>query len=524
MIPTRTARRWCLAMFLAVVPSRLAAQTASYEQLQTFSALLNQIRQSYVDSVGYPELVHAAVDGVLSSLDPHSRFVRADDAARELAYDSGTLAGAGISLDVVDDVLTVLAVQPRGPSARAGVAAGDRVFTINDTSVAGLNPEEAYRHILGEKGKKVRLTLLRGSRLEPDTVRVGVKLDFLQARSVGTVRMIDPTTGYVRLAEFQLKGGEEVKKAIGSLQSQGARRLVLDLRNNPGGAVVAAVEIASLFLPANSVVFRTVGRRRSANREFRTEGDGKFATLPLMVLIDQWSASASEALVGTLQDHDRALVLGHRSFGKALEQQLFPVPPQGDIVWLTVARIATPSGRIIQRSYRGLKAAQYYSFAGTGGTAQDTAEVFHTDHGRVVRGGGGLAPDVELPATTPLPPWFSVAADSNWIEAVSDSVAALLGKDDKARTAWSTATADWQTRLVQPLMARVDSRLGISSQPSADLLARLGRIMGGRAAEVRWGEDGYEDFAVRNDPGIRAAMTYWPQLDGLLSGQPVSKP
>lgn len=504
------------ALLLPLWP--LAAQGASYEQLQTFSSLLNQIRQSYVDSVPYPELVRAAIDGVLASLDPHSRFVRQEDAARELAYDAGQLAGAGLAFDEVDDQLTVLAVRPRGPAAKAGVAAGDRVLTINDTTMLGLTPEEAYRHILGEKGRKVHLLLLRGSRLEPDTVRAGVKLDFLEPRSVGVVRLISPATGYVRLGEFQAKGGEEMKKAVEDLQSQGARQLLLDLRSNPGGVVHSAVEIASLFLPDQTLVFRTVGRRRSANAEFRTAKEGPFAKLPLMVLIDEGSASSSEALVGSLQDHDRALVLGRRSFGKALVQQLFPIPPQGDIVWLTIARVVTPSGRIIQRSYRGLKQAQYYAFAGHGGAEQDTTAVFHTDDGRDVRGGGGLAPDVVLPRTAELPAWFSVAADSGWIEAVADSVAALLPKDAKGRTAWMSANSEWQTRLVAPLMNRVTVRLRIAAVPAPEFLTRLGRILGSRAAEVRWGQDGYEEFLVHNDPDIQAAMSYWPKLDSLLRG------
>jgi carboxyl-terminal processing protease len=508
-----------VVLLLGLLPLRpLAAQGASYEQLQSFSSLLNQIRQSYVDTVAYPELLRAAIDGVLASLDPHSRFVSHEDAERELAYDAGKLAGAGIAFDQVDDQLTVLAVRPRGPAAKAGVAAGDRVLTINDTTVLGLTTEEAYRHILGDKGRKVRLLLLRGSRLEPDTVRAGIKLDFLEARSVGMVRLIDPTTGYVRLGEFQGKGGEEVKKAVKDLQSQGARQLVLDLRANPGGVVHAAVEIASLFFVDQTVVFRTVGRQRSANAEFRTEKDGPFAKLPLMVLIDEGSASASEALVGSLQDHDRALVLGRRSFGKALVQQLFPIPPQGDIVWLTIARVVTPSGRVIQRSYRGLKAEQYYSFAGKGGTEQDTMAVFHTDRGREVRGGGGLVPDVPLPHSAELPAWFSVAADSSWIEAVADSVAVLLPKDPKGRAAWVSSADQWQTRLVEPLMQRVTSRLKTTVPPSPELLARLGRILGSRAAEVRWGQDGYEEFVLHNDPDIQAAMGYWPRLDELLGG------
>lgn len=237
-----------------------------------------------------------------------------------------------------------------------------------------------------------------------------------------------------------------------------------------------------------------------------------------MVLIDQGSASASETLAGALQDHDRALILGRRSFGKALIQERFPIPPQGDVAWLTIARVQTPSGRVIQRSYRGLKTGQYYSFAGKSGTESDTAKVYHTDHGREVRGGGGLAPDVPLEGPARLPGWFSVAADSGWIEGVADSVANLLPKDEKSHQAWISDSAAWQTRLVTPLLQRVTTRLSIAEAPSPALLGRLGRILGFRATEVRWGIDAGDEFVVHNDPDLRAAMAYWPRLPELLAG------
>jgi len=507
-----------LAAGLASAPPTLAAQ-ASYEQLQTFSSLLNQIRASYVDSVTYAELVHAAIDGVLGSLDPHSRFLRREDGEREQAYEAGVLAGTGIVFDEVDGSLTVLAVMPGTPAARAGVSAGDRLLAINDTASDGLSAWEVGSRLLGPKGTKVRLLFERGNRLEPDSVRVNLKYDLLQPKSVTAARLIDPTTGYVRLSGFHYKAGDEVEKSVKDLRGKGARRLVLDLRGNPGGLVYAAVEISSLFLPKKSPVFHTVGRRKSATGEFETERDGPFRDLPLMLLIDEGSASASEAVAGSLQDHDRALILGRRSFGKALMQQGFPIPPQGDFVYLTVGRIATPSGRIIQRAYRGLKATQYYSFAGRSGTEQDTSAVFHTDKQRPVRGGGGIAPDVPIARSAVLPGWWSVVADSGWIEAVADSAGALLPKDRAAGARWTDSPVGWQTGLVDPLLSRVHDRLKISAEPDSAIRGRIGRILAYRAAEVRWGQDAAEALVVRYDPDLRVAMGYWDKLDQLLSGQ-----
>jgi peptidase S41-like protein len=264
-------------------------------------------------------------------------------------------------------------------------------------------------------------------------------------------------------------------------------------------------------MPKGTLVFRTVGRRRSANEQVLTTKDSPFRDAPLLVLIDEGSASASEAVAGSLQDHDRAVLAGRRSFGKALVMQLFPVPPQGDAVFLTVARVVTPSGRIIQRSYRGLKAEQYYIFAGRSGAEADTQAVFRTDAGREVRGGGGIMPDVVLPGSPSLPPWFAAAADSGFIEAVADSIAALLPKDASGQKAWLDATDQWASRLVAPFLDRVRSRLGVKGEPLPALEARLGRILALRATEVRFGPEAAEDFQLHNDPDIRAGLAAWSQ-------------
>lgn len=506
-----------LALAVALLPQRATAQGASYEQLQTFSSLLNQIRLSYVDSVTYGQLIHAAIEGVLTSLDPHSRFERRIDAERELEYALGKLAGTGLYLDQVDDQLAVLSVHPGSPAARAGVTPGDRLVSINDTAVSGLTPQEAGSRLTGDKGKKLRLIFTRGTRLEPDSIPVTLKIDFLKPLSIGSKSLVDPTTGYVQLAEFQLKGGEELERAISDLKGKGAKRLIIDLRGNPGGFPIAAEDIVGLFLPKDTLIYRTEAKHQSDGEVLRNHRDGSYRDLPLMVLIDDGSASASEVVASALQDHDRALILGRRSFGKALIQRRFPLPPEGDVVWLTVARIVTPSGRIIQRSYRGLKAAQYYNYAGKGGTTLDTMQLFHTDHGREVRGGGGIVPDIALPATAALPVWWSAAVDSGWYEAIPDSVASLLPKDQPARLHWFDARDEWQTRLVAPFLDRVRSRLGITASADTLLTARLGRILGHRAAAVRWGPDAGDEFMIRNDPDIKAAMAYWDRLGTLLS-------
>ncbi len=514
----RLPLRWVLLVCVAMVPPQgsVAQARSNYEELQTFSGVLNHIRVNYVDSVQYGDLVRAAIDGVLRSLDPHSRFVSRIDAERDAALGRGELGSVGLVLEDVDGLPTVLTVLDRSPAAKKGIAAGDRLVAIDDTTVAGLDAKTVELRLAGAAGSRVTLSLERGSRLEPQPYRVALKRERVVPRSVGMIRMLDGTTGYVRLAEFHASAPDELDKAIDEVRRDGARQLVLDLRGNPGGSVASSVEIASLFLPRNTLVFRTRGRKQDVDEDFVTKRDGTFRDIPLVVLIDRRSASASEALAGSLQDHDRALLVGGRSFGKALMQAPF-VLPGGDVVWLTIGRVLTPSGRHIQRRYQGLRAEQYVSFAGRSGAEQDTAEAFRTDAGRVVRGGGGVRPDIELPEPPPLPVWHAVAADSGFDDAVADSVGFGLPQSDQARAGWEYAAQRWRTELLEPYLARVRQRLGVTAVVDSALAWRLARGLAARAIAVRWGDDARDEFLLRTDPVIALAVAQFPRLPALLA-------
>jgi carboxyl-terminal processing protease len=499
----------CLASLVGI-PARAQAQVSTYEQLQSFSSVLSQVRANYVDSVNVGSLVRAAIVGMLRSLDPHSRYQAREDFELEARFDAGQLAAVGLSVEDADGAPVVLNVVPGGAAARAGILPGDRVRAMNDSAVAGLGARTLALRLLGERGTRVRLTLERGPRWEPDTFVVTLKRAIIEHHVVSPPRLVEPGTAYIRLAEFTPPAAKELRDALERLRGMGAKRLILDLRGNPGGSIAAMIEIAQEFLPAHTSVFRTAGRKKSGVDSVVTAQAGDFVTLPLIVLVDEGSASASEMLTGTLQDHDRALVVGRRTFGKALMQTALPLPG-GDVVWLTTARVITPSGRLIQRSYQGIAAEQYYSLAGRTGLASDTLTVYHTDHGRPVRGGGGIRPDVERPAAS-FPVWFPVALDSGFVEAVADSVAAVLPANKEARVAWLDESARWDRDLVTPFLARVRTRVAVRAEPDTALRARLGRALASRAAEVRWGPDGAEEFLLHNDPDIRAAIAAFPAL------------
>lgn len=516
MTPFRTARRAGLLLVVMIVTAAPLRAQSSYEELGAFSDVLNYIRTSYTDSVGYPELVRAAIGGVLSSLDPHSYFLGREDYARRNSLERGELGTVGLAFELVDGRPTVLAVLEGSPAARARVQPGDRLLTIDDTSAGGIDAEHLSLRLAGDKGSRVRLRFARGSYLEPDTLKVTLKREQIALKAVTVTGMADSVTGYVRLAEFTLSAGDEVDQALKTLKGRGMRRAILDLRGDPGGRIVGAVDVAGLFLPRGAIVFRTRNRRVSEDHDFATQRDGQWRDLPLIVLIDDRSASASEALVGSFQDNDRAVVVGRRSFGKALIQRPF-ILQTGDVVFLTVGRVLTPSGRFIQRRYEGIGVEQYYSFRGTSGDPADTAQVFHTNAGRLVHGGGGIAPDVELPPPQVLPVWWSVASDSAFDTAVADSVAQTLPSSAAARLQWLDDSAAWQGRLLPPFLARTRAALHVAATPDSGQAARIARVLAWRVAEVRWGPDAGLQFAFHNDVGTRAALETFPRLATLLA-------
>ncbi len=486
----------------------------SADELTRFSAVLSHVRANYVDSVTYKQLVHSAIDGMLKGLDPHSWYRSAEDNARFNALERGELAVIGVSVEVADGLPTILAVTDASPADHAGVRPGDRLRSVDGVPTAGLAAGAISLRLAGAKGSKVKLLLERGSRLEPDSVSVVIKRDMAKPQHyVRATLMLDATTGYVKLGEFGAKSAEEVHAAVKSLRSQKAKRLILDLRGNPGGIVIEAVSIASQFLPESSLVFSTRGRQRTTNVEYRTKGAGDFQDMPMVVLQDQGSASASEALAGSLQDNDRAVIAGRRSFGKALMQTSFQVPD--GFIMLTIGHVIAPSGRYIQRPYTGLQLEQYYAFAGDSAWV-DTTRIFKTVHGRPVKGGGGIAPDVPLPPPPTAPRWWTVAADSGWDQAVADSVANKLATGAAASAAWAHDTAGWADRLLPPLLARVRSRLGVSATIDPLTRASMARKLATEAATVRWGEEAGREVSIKNDPDVIAAMGLFGRVGEIL--------
>lgn len=516
--PRRSPFAWLPVVLLlgTASPAVAQAETSAYQELQTFSGVLNHIRLNHADTISYRRMVRAAIDGVLESLDPHSYFLsRADNVALGRLR-LGDLAGVGIHLEPVGDDLVVRTLDRDGPAERGGLFPGDRLLSVNDTSVAGLDAPAAEALLVGKKGSKVRLRLARGPHFEPREFDVELARAIANLSAVSPPVPLDSETVYVRVVMFGQEAARDLEKTLGDAAKDGRRRVVLDMRGNPGGLVSEAVDMAALFLPKNVTVFSTRGRKRDVNVDYETDRNGPLRDLPVVILIDAGSASAAEAFAGALQDLDRAALVGRRSFGKALMQSPFFLP-HGDIVWLTIGRVQTPSGRVIQRAYRGLNADQYRNFAGSDTAAEDSVETFRTARGRTVRGGGGIRPDVETPGPPEPPAWWSEAYERGWMESVADSAAASLSPAPAALATW-IEDADAHQRVGEALLARVRAELGIRADAEPAMLASIRRTLAARVAAVRWGVDAGARFRVAVDPDVRAAVDVFPRLDRILAG------
>lgn len=480
-----------LVLMLLVAPVTADAQRASYEELQTFSAVMNLIRLNHVDSVSYAPLVRAAIEGALGAVDPHSRYVRRDVEAQLIAARSGDFGTAGVELDRLRDVVTVLSVGRGSPAEKAGLLPGDRIVEVAGSRTAGLAAHEVELLLTGAPGSERRLTVERGDPLNAARIELAISLAPFRWPNIAPPIMLADDIGYVRLGGFDTRAAVDLERALDGLRRRGMERLVLDLRGNPGGLLNEASSVAALFLPKNAVVMQTKGRKLDASSEYRTRSGGRYQQMPMVVLVDGSSASAAEALAGALQDHQRAVIAGHRTFGKALVQSPFPLPA-GDVLWLTIARVHTPNGRMIQRSYDGLSAGQYAAAAEALRRGGPTA---------AAAGSGGIEPDVYFDARPTPPRW--------WMDARGRGLDMLTAQRAQLPDDAGGDGAAWHAPLLQALHAVVLEAFG--SVPALDPAQESAvlRHLTYTAVGMQRGEPAALEFATMTDPEVqRAALLF----------------
>lgn len=395
-----------------------------FQNLNKISALLSLIDAKYVDSLDLSSISEALIPKVLAELDPHSVYIPADQRKLMDEQLEGSFSGIGVQFRILEDTIYVIAVIKGGPSERAGLIAGDRIVTINDSSFTGknINNEKILKTLRGDKSSVVKLGVRRFK--NPDIIEFNVIRDDIPVYSIDAKYKIGNEIGYIKLGTFGVNAHSEFIEAYAYLQKQGCSKYIIDLRGNTGGLMEPALKIANEFLPNNRLILYTQGKSYPRENVY-SDGSGSCQNSPLVVIVDEWSASSSEILAGALQDNDRAWIIGRRSFGKGLVQTEVPFN-DGSAVRLTIARFYIPSGRSIQKPYVKGQDENYQmdilnrylkgEFDSKDSIRFIDSLRFETVAGRTVYGGGGIMPDYFVPLdTSGLSAWYTQVQNKDLI-------------------------------------------------------------------------------------------------------------
>jgi carboxyl-terminal processing protease len=372
--------------------SALATDDRVPEHYKAFSAALTAIENGYVDKVDSENLVTSAIRGMLSTLDPHSSYFTPREYAQMRERQEGRYYGIGVSIQVFDGDITAMNVFEGSPAYKKGIRRGDVLAIVDDKDAKGWTVEQAQHALRGPKGTTVQVRVRR--RGYQDLIRFELTRDEVYIPTVPAYFMVDATTGYIRMQDFGENTDRDVKHALHDLAAKGMRRLLFDVRGNPGGPLDQAIKVANEFLPKGRMIVSTHGRISNSDQEYRATEDSEFTDMPVVMLANRDSASAAEIVTGALQDHDRAYIVGETTFGKALVQSVYRISSNAGLA-LTTAHYYTPSGRLIQRPWD----ASFDEYLSYRLRDQDSAkphppsDLKYTDAGRPVYSGGGIEPD-----------------------------------------------------------------------------------------------------------------------------------
>jgi carboxyl-terminal processing protease len=520
-------QRWGLIALVAVISflsggwllqRGVASDGNVYQQARLFDDVLGHVSTYYVDSLGETDLYQKATKGMLEQLqDPYSVLLTGDDYKALTEQTSGNYAGLGIQIDVRDGWITVVAPLPETPAERAGIETGDQIIEVDGKSTEGWKNDQAVKALRGAAGSKVAITIRRAGIPEP--IKYRLTRAQIHMRSVPLGTLFDSGIGFISLNPVSETSAEELRQEISSMKAKGMKSLILNLRGNPGGLLDQGVKVADLFLDARQEIVSTRGRARGSTKEFFDEAKQVWPDLPIVILVDEGTASAAEIIAGALQDHDRAVVVGAPTFGKGLVQTLFPLG-EGVALKLTTARWFTPSGRTIQRIAKDeedqAKQAAMAVVSDTVLGAPDEAAtdsalkerpIFRTDAGRIVRGGGGIVPDlvIRLDTLSAAEREFAKAL-GNGLPAYRDaltSIALEAKKNHGIKAESFKVTPEMRQQVYNRLRAR-DVQIspgvfqGAGSLIDEQLGYEIARYVFGRPAEFR--------RRAANDPQMQTAM------------------
>ena len=503
------------------------------KQLSKMRRAFVVINQKYVDPLQASTVATEGVEGMIKSLDPHSTYIPADRAEDVKDQYQGSFGGIGIVFEVPNDTARVISPVAGGPSEDVGVMAGDRIVGIEDSSAIGLSSNEIQNRLKGEIDTEVQMTVYRPTM--NDRMTFTITRAKIETQSVRSPYMVNDETGYISINRFTMKTHDEFRQAAKTLLGQGMERLVLDLRGNPGGVMRTSWQIANEMLGENMTIVETKGRSERMNRTITAKPGGLLRDQPIIVLVNRGSASASEILTGALQDHDRAFIVGRRTFGKGLIQKQFDLGDKS-VLQMTVGRYYTPLGRLIQSPYERGNNKDYYKqkFSTINQATYHLNEyresipdslAYKTDHGRTVFGGGGILPDyVVQPDTTALThlvrsgldyafarKWFTTHETklrSNWQERPEKFEASYAVSDNMLDEFWAFAEENGVTITESADSVDVSDRVYsmATAREQQDFVAT--RVKG-YLARLMYGRGVARPILNQADPVFQEAMSLW---------------
>ncbi|MEE9179555.1 MAG: S41 family peptidase [Vicinamibacteria bacterium] len=496
--------------------------------LRRYTDVLRIVEKEYVTEVEPSRLVHSSIRGMLRTLDPHSNFLERRDYVSLQERQKGSYHGLGISVQMIDGNLTVVSPFEGTPAYRLGIRAEDIISKIEGEETRGMALNEAVKRLRGPKGSEVTISITRAGYDRP--LDFTIVRDEIRLRSVPYAFNLEDGVGYVRIADFTETTDSELEESLQRLRQPGLTGLVLDLRDNPGGLLDQAVSVSNKFLKKGSLIVYTRGRTPGSDQDYIANRPSPHDDLPLVVLVSRGSASASEIVAGAIQDHDRGLIVGENTFGKGLVQSIYRIS-EGNGLALTTAKYFTPSGRSIQRDYSG-SFDDYYLSARRQEPPPPQGELKHTDAGREVFGGGGIAPDIHVAYPQAPKPILALASH----RAISTYSAYFASRDGRTPDLQGAGVPPEEIRTKRPEDVRlIDKSFEVDDEVLEDFFRfleeeeipfskeelqehrdRLALAIEGEIFSSIWGMETAQRLYVKKDPQVRRAIEALPDAAELL--------
>ncbi len=515
------------AFFAGMQLNTLISGDNIYDQLNKFKDVLSLTEKYYVDDVDTQKLTDAAINGLLNNLDPHSIYIPPDQLKRVTEDFRGKFEGIGIEFAIVNDTITVVQPIGGGPSAQLGIMANDKIVKIDGKSAVGFTNDQVMKNLKGPKGTKVAVTIIRPGEKEP--LEFVIIRDVIPLYSVDEATMLNDDVGYINVTRFSETTNTEMLSALEKLKGEGMRRLVLDLRFNPGGYLDQAVKMADLFLNGDAktgkrLVVYTKGRRSEFDEQYYATTNSEYEKMPLIILISSGTASASEIVSGAVQDWDRGLIVGETSFGKGLVQRQFDLQDHSAFR-LTIARYYTPSGRLIQRSYaKGIEEYQREPFTRNEVTGDNlmhkeesdsTRPKFKTADGRTIYGGGGITPDYFVKPDDATKFTIEVSRknlfytfDAEYLDQHAQEIKKKYNNDFKTFNAGFTVDEPMLADFISYVKSKgVEYKEDQFQKDKAFIQARLKAYI----ARNFWGNDGWYPIVLSVDNQLQKALSLFPE-------------